>query len=118
MTTTTRVSLYGPHKLDTATIDRVITKTSSGVYLLSRDGKTAHYVGRSDVNLHARIKDHVGKGYTHFWYTYSTSAQDAFQSECHLYHDFGGATYLDNKIHPQRPANCNWRCPRCGYYPH
>ena len=114
--TTTSVSLIGPYSLIRDTINLMVSRTSPGVYVLSRNGNKAHYVGRSDSDLRSRLMSYVGSRYLKFWFTYATSAKDAFEKECLLYHQFGGSSSLDNKIHPQRPDGCTWRCPVCNIY--
>jgi len=81
-----------------------------GVYILSRDGKYAHYVGRSDVDLVKRIQHSVneGNGYKYFWFEYSSSAMEAYKLECRWYHKYEPT---DNSIHPAVPRGMNWRCP-------
>ena len=113
MTTQRKVQLTGPYALSRATILQMVSKTSPGAYVLSRSGNTAHYVGRSDVNLRDRLLDYVNSTYQKFWFAYATSPRDAFEKECELFHDFNP---LDNRIHPQRPVGCGWRCPRCSVY--
>lgn len=107
--------LNGPYDLTTQSIDRVITRTSPGVYVLERstsvDSFVVDYVGRSDDDVSGRLKKWIGKrGYKRFKFGYHESPKAAFEKECNIYHDFGG---LDNEIHPQRPENANWQCPRC-----
>jgi len=109
--------LNGPHKLDSATIDRVVTKTSAGAYALgvvdSSGTFSISYVGRSDTDVAKRLKDHASEAkYKQFKFDYFSSPKAAFEKECNLYHDFGG-TDLDNDIHPDRPANSGWKCPAC-----
>jgi len=106
----------GVHKLTAATIDRVVTQTSPGAYVLTKhdpsDTFTVSYVGRSDADLNSRLKDHAAAGkYTHFKAGYHSTAKAAFQKECQLYHDFGGSDSLDNKAHPARPKNTSHSCP-------
>jgi len=106
--------LIGPLALNNATIDAAISRTSPGAYALgAMDGSTfmISYVGRSDDDVKARLKNHVGL-YPTFKYGYQPSAKAAFDKECNLFHDFGEYT-LANKIHPDRPAGSNWTCPRC-----
>jgi hypothetical protein len=108
--------LINSYPLDVKNIDLAVTKKSAGVYALgteSQDGKTflVRYVGRSNDDVNRRLKDHVEK-YYRFMYQYCVLPKDAFESECHLYHDFG-ETKLDNEIHPRRPDNSGWKCPRC-----
>jgi len=102
--------MEGPFSLTNESIDRAVTRTSPGNYILSRDGQHANYVGRSGTDLNARLKRWVGKSYRSFWGEYRTSGFAAFVRECELYHSYPG---LDNEIHPQRPAESSWKCPRC-----
>ena len=60
MTTETSVSLHGPYQLSRSTVVRTVTLTYPGVYVLSRDGRNAHYVGRSDRDVKGRLLDHTG----------------------------------------------------------
>jgi hypothetical protein len=57
-----------------------VTRTSAGVYVLGsphqNGGVTVGYVGRSDVDLAGRLKQHVGR-YTHFVYAYCGSPMAA-----------------------------------------
>ncbi len=98
-------------------IDEVVTQTKPGVYVLDKDDKLAfqvNYVGRADKDLNERIKKWVETKYRYFKFDYATSPKNAFEKECEIWHDFGGAEgKLDNKIHPGRPNGTNWKCPKC-----
>ncbi len=99
-------------------IDAGVVETAPGAYVLGHtldNGNfSIRYVGRSDDDLNGRLKDHVGK-YKQFKGGYMNSASEAFQKECHLYHDFGGAEgKLDNEVHPARPSGSRETCPVCG----
>lgn len=111
--------LNGPYRLDVVTIDRVVTRKSPGAYALGHsDAGTFYvrYVGRSDVDVAGRLKQHVGK-YAQFKFDYYPSPKAAFEKEYHLYHDFGGPQgHLDNDVHPDRPAGTDWQCPRCDVF--
>jgi hypothetical protein len=43
-------------------------------------------------------------------FQYCTSAQEAFEAECSVFHTFAPP---DNKTHPARPQNADWKCPGC-----
>lgn len=104
--------LRGPFRLDSSAISGEITRTSAGAYALGRmDGNTflISYVGRADSDVAKRLSQHVGE-YAVFKYEYYASPKAAFEKECELYHMFGGE---DNQIHPRRPDNAGWLCPRC-----
>jgi hypothetical protein len=98
------------------TIDNINAnvRQSAGVYLLDRtsaptDQFKTDYVGRSDSNLNSRLQSWVGK-YNWFMFEYASSPKAAFEAECKLYHAYNPR---DNSIHPDRPANSGWKCPRC-----
>ena len=107
--------LKGPYSLDTKTIDKVVTKKSAGAYALGYLNKEGlfvpKYVGRSDTDINKRLKDWVGSKYSKFKFDYYGSPKAAFTKECNLYHDW--KNQLDNKEHPDRPDDANWKCPRC-----
>lgn len=105
------LSLSGAHSI--SAVDRLVAAGSLGAYILSRDGRAADYVGRSDYDLRERIKASAqeGHGYRYFWFQYSTSAMDGYRLECLLYHEYRPA---DNSIHPAVPQGSNWRCPVTG----
>jgi len=110
--------LKGSFSLDAETIDDQVTKVSPGVFALgTKEGKTfhVHYVGRSDADVNAELKEHVGE-YDRFKFDYTDpySSEAAFVKECQLYHDFGGPDgKVDNQHHPERPSD-NVFCPKCG----
>ena len=107
--------LKGSYRLTDSAVDSNVTQTSAGAYALGRleDEKfLVSYIRRSDDNVNARLKQHVGD-YDRFKYGYCSSPKTAFEKECNLYHDFDPP---DNKIHPARPNNSNWTCPRCSKF--
>lgn len=103
--------LMGPYPINS--VDLYVTRTSPGVYILSRDGRTAAYIGRSDTDVGSRIKQSAGEGYgySHFWLEYVTSPRDAYLKECEYYHKYNPP---DNTNHPAVPFGTNWRCPIIG----
>ena len=107
--------LRGPYKLDNDTIDKVVTLTSEGAYVLGRLNKEGEfvtkYVGRADKDVNERLKKRVGKGYSYFKFAYCSSPKAAFEKECNLYHYW--KKQLDNVYHPDRPIGTNWQCPQC-----
>ncbi|MCA0246325.1 MAG: hypothetical protein LCH93_06875 [Proteobacteria bacterium] len=109
-------TLSGSVELNDKTIDAVITEGGAGVYILGpngvKGGVYVRLVGRSDVNLRARLKQHVGR-HSHFVYSYADSPLAAFQAECRLYHYYDPS---ENAGHPVRPRNADWRCPGCALF--
>jgi hypothetical protein len=105
-------NLSGLHSLSDSTINNEVTRVSPGVYALdatTAGGFTVSYVGRSDTDVNSRLHDWIGE-YRYFKFAYCSSAKDAFEAECELYHDYNPP---DNKVHPARPYNSGWKCPRC-----
>jgi len=109
--------LRGPFSLKTAEVNGAVTVKSAGAYALgyTNQGNTfiIQYVGRSDDDVNARLQKHVIEAYPQFKFEYYPSAKAAFEKECNLYHDFNPP---DNKVHPARPENANWGCPRCAKF--
>lgn len=69
--------MEGPVTLTEKEVDRVVTKTSAGVYILDRTSPPqqtfcVYYAGRSDVDVNARLKNHVGN-YNRFKFEYHSS---------------------------------------------
>ena len=103
--------LAGPFQLNEVALH--VNGVSPGVYILSRDGRTAAYVGRSDTDVAGRIQGSAreGPGYVFFWFQWASSSQDAYRSECEYYHRYNPP---DNTVHPAVPLGANWRCPVVG----
>jgi len=108
--------LLGPFALSDGVIDQEVSAGRPGAYVLEDSADLINfcgvYVGRSDTNVNNQLHVHVGS-YKRFRYQPCSSAQEAFEKECDLYHDFEPR---DNPIHPQRPAGANWKCSRCGLF--
>ena len=110
-----------PYGLRHDVIDSVITRKSPGVYVLGylnhKRAFVVCYVGRSDVDVAARLKTHVNSVYSRFKFKYFDSPKAAFEKECVIWHDFGGPEgLLDNKNHPDKPEGTNWKCPICSIF--
>lgn len=113
------LDMLGSYALDLATVNQQVTRTSPGNYALgySKDQVFyVQYVGRADVDVNARIKQHVGEGFQRFMFSYATSPKAAFEKECRNFHDFGCNNKLHNKIHSDRPDNSGWKCPVCSIF--
>lgn len=103
--------LAGPFPINQ--VDSHVTRSSAGVYMLSRDGRTAAYVGRSDTDVGSRIKQSAGEGpgYGYFWFEWASSSLNAYQKECEYFHKYNPP---DNAAHPGVPLGTNWKCPVVG----
>jgi hypothetical protein len=109
------LSMKGPYTLSVEMIEKEILARSPGNYALGYvDGHTfiVKYVGRSDFDLHSRLKDWVGK-YPLFKWSYASSDLSAYEKECLNYHDFGSNLALDNLRHPAKLDGKDWKCPVC-----
>lgn len=111
------LNMDGPYLFNKDKVDEVVTRTSAGNYALGyvNDENTfiVQYVGRADIDVNARLKQHAGEPYKRFKFSYASSPKVAFEKECRNYHDFGESKKLRNKIHPDRPKNSSWKCPCC-----
>ena len=107
--------MTGRYELNTDKIIQVVTRTSAGSYILSRNGNNAHYVGRSDSDVGGRLKTWAAgnNSYTHFWFEYADSPKAAFELECRWWHKYKPA---DNRMHPDRPDGSGWECPVCDIF--
>ena len=103
--------LLGPYPINK--IELYVTQSMPGVYILSRDGKTVAYVGRSDTDLRSRLQQSAreGIGYVYFWFEYTDSSKEAYLKECEYYHKYNPK---DNINHPATPFGTNWKCPIVG----
>lgn len=114
------LEMQGAYDLSNAKIDELITRISEGNYALGIINEKTNkfivkYVGRSETDLNARLKQHVGK-HPKFKFSYASSPKEAFEKVCKNFHDFGGIKKLGNNIHPTRPLNTDWKCPCCNKF--
>jgi hypothetical protein len=112
------VQLSSPVAFNPASIDAAVKYRSPGVYALGYIAPSGTFmiqrVGRSDVDLAARLKSDEYKGkFNHFKAAYSVNADAAFHDECELYHKYGGT---NNPNHPARPAGKNHKCNHCNLF--
>ncbi len=113
-----KASLFmkGPVPLSNDRIEELIVARSPGNYALGDiEGHAfiVKYIGRSDFDLRARLKDWVGH-YANFKWSYALSEKEAYEKECQNYHDFGERKSLDNTIHPAKLDGKDWECEVCG----
>lgn len=116
---TQKLEMNGSYPYTSEKIDEQIIQKSAGNYALGYTTDSTFivkYVGRSDIDVATELKTYLSNGYKRFKYSYASSPKEAFEKECKNYHDFGGKEILDNKIHPARPDNANWKCLICKIY--
>lgn len=106
--------LQDPDVLTKDKVDDAIGQRTAGFYVLGTLGDnkimSVSYVGRSDDDLAAKLKRHVGN-YPAFAYATAASALLAYQGECKLYHALKPSR---NVLHPTRREAAEWACPVCG----
>jgi len=116
------LEMRGPCELTDEIVKNEVKQNIPGNYALGylddEDSFVVCYVGRSDDNLLEKLRNWVGaiSRYTHFEYSRADSAEEAYEKECHNYHDFGGSDNLYNSNHPYRKDKTDWTCPRCSFY--
>ena len=113
--------MEGPFGLTAENVSNI--KEKPGVYVLGYHSENyGAYVGRSDISLRERMKDHLPEyeknscmrrlSVDRFWIEYTESALAASNQECQIYHKHGSG-YTCNSIHPSK-SNPQWTCPVCG----
>lgn len=115
------------YKLSDIVVSMVIPDNKIGNYAFGymddEDGAfVVCYVGRSDSDLKREIKQQMktdrAAGCTHFMFSIASTKKEAFEKECHNYHDFGGSDSLHNEYHPDKPDYTAYKCPveGCEYH--
>jgi len=102
------------YELNESIINVLVPKESTGTYLLGNkigNNFFIKYTGRSDLRLKKRLIDHAkSRKYTYFSFFLTETIQRAYEIECREWHN---AIDLDNKIHPRKPKNLDYKCPYC-----
>ena len=82
------LNMNGPYPFNRDKIDEVVTQTSAGNYALGyvNDENTfiVQYVGRADIDVNARLKQHIGEPYKRFKFSYAPSPKAAFEKNAKL----------------------------------
>ncbi len=108
-----KTNLKGPHELSFDTLEQVLAKARTGIFALGYVDQTGRFrvqsVGRDDYDLRARLCELIGSSVM-FKFATMTSARDAFEQECELFHSLRPPSTV---IHPSRPSGTDWRCPHC-----
>ncbi len=112
--------MYGPYNLTADNIHRYVRANAAGVFAVGYTRESGAfvvcYIGRSDTNLRDALLAYPHDEMARFKWVETTSQRSAFQTQCELYHEFGGADSLENEEHPPRPQGSNWTCPVCSIY--
>jgi len=85
-----------------------VSHKSAGAFILSRNGKSADFVGASPDDV-ASTLGHLARpsGYRFFWFAYASSAEEAFELEHAWYHRYHPT---DNSSPQSRTHGLGWRC--------
>jgi hypothetical protein len=100
--------MKGPFLL--TVIESVVAPSRCGVFMLSRDGVSVDFVGRSDDDLYEKIKCKwkCGIAYKYFWYKYCNDSRQGYELECQFYHEY---LPQDNLLHPSYDEEGSFHCP-------
>lgn len=102
-------------RLNVINVKKHVPRNATGVYFLaskSDKGFIIKYIGRSDLRLRARLLQHAKvKKYEYFSFQITDTILEAYRIECREYHN--AIPFLDNKIHPRKPKNLDYKCPYC-----
>lgn len=111
--------MEGPYSLTEVHIKDIV-KRQAGVYILVNIYNNAIYVGRADLDLNDRLKDHLSQsevnvcikrsGVNAFYLEYAQSPEGAYNLECNWYHRYRPTC---NVAHPAKNS-LSWSCPICG----
>jgi hypothetical protein len=100
----------GPFPVEKAS--EVVKEHRVGVFILSRDRRAFHFIGRADWDLRDSISETAREGgFTQFWFAYAESPAEAFMDECLLWHRFLPPYSQD---HPAVPPGLDCKCPSNG----
>ncbi len=112
--------MFGPYDLTPDSIDRFVRPLATGVfavgYTRENGAFVVRYIGRSDSDLRSALRAQPPDEMARFKWVESSSQMAAFDTQCELYHEFGGADALENDEHPPRPKGSGWVCPVCGIF--
>ena len=115
------LNMNGPYVLVPDKIDENVGPNLPGNYGVGYVSETDFivlYVGRSDVDINAELKNWVYRKSDCLFFKFSIakSPEEAFYKECINFHDFSGSTNLRNDKHPAHDESLDWKCPHCGAY--
>lgn len=87
-----------------------VKERSAGAFILSKDGKSADFVGKSGDDVGAELGRFTRSPYRYFWFDYAASANDAARLEQAWRHRYKPT---DNGPSPRAHAD-HWRCTLAG----
>lgn len=85
-----------------------VGEQSAGAFILSRNGRSADFVGESADDVAAAIRQRAGRaGYRYFWYVRASSAKEAVQLAHAWQHRYRPT---DNSSSPSPSHGLDWHC--------
>ena len=112
--------MFGPYDLTPDNIERYVRPYAAGVFAVGYTRESGafvvRYIGRSDSDLRTELRAHSSDETARFKWVESASQMSAFDTQCELYHEFGGPDSLENDEHPARPKGSKWVCPVCDVF--
>jgi hypothetical protein len=112
--------MVGPYDLTPDNIDRYVRPYATGVFAVGYTRESGafvvRYIGRSDSDMRSELRAQPPDETARFKLMESASAHAAFDTQCQLYHEFGGPDSLENDEHPMPPKGTKWVCPACGIF--
>lgn len=89
-----------------------VEQRSAGAFILSKDGRSADFVGLSSNDLAQTLGDYQGRaGYRYFWFSCAGSAKEAAEVASYWYHRYRPP---DNIAPPHMPTWEAWHCTIAG----
>ena len=108
-----RTRMSGPYDLTFDSLQRVVTQGRTGVFAIGQTDVSGTFrvqrVGRADDDVLEALRLLIGCG-NQFKFAIFTSAREAFDTECELFHRLRPPSTI---IHPSRPAGTDWKCHWC-----
>lgn len=109
-----QLGMKGPYELNKDIVGSILESARIGNYALGKINDKGLFipykVGRSEQDLQKELLSWCEfHHYTHFAYAYAAGIKQAYEKECHNYHDL--FAWLQNPPHPVLPKNISCKCP-------
>lgn len=85
-----------------------VAKLSSGAFILSKNGRSADFVGMSEVDVaKALVSYGAQSGYQYFWFSYAESSKEARELAHAWHHRYHPS---DSTLPSNSPSKTDWHC--------
>ena len=89
-----------------------VEEQAGGAFILSRNGRTADFVGMSETMLADSLNGHKSKsGYRFFWFSYAKTPHEAQEMAQYWFHRYRPT---DNLKPPDQVSGFEWHCTEEG----